>query len=191
MGRQEASNDGHPTDNHRRPPPLKDPEKASESENRPENGKPWRRRLHPPPPSCMHTRGDWCGGWDSNPRTPKRQEPQSCAFDHAGRPPHAQHTIRTADLSLWDGAAAGNRTPSKGSTVPYATITPQRPRKQQQTADQLKGFRGHARPPTPAGKFNYPPHIQKRTGAPRQSSHWISFRKKWDPVQRGGYKLDL
>ena len=28
-----------------------------------------------------------CGGWDSNPRTPKGWEPQSHAVDHAGRPP--------------------------------------------------------------------------------------------------------
>ena len=34
----------------------------------------------------------WCGGWDLNPRTPKWQGPQPCAFDHAGRPPHStQH----------------------------------------------------------------------------------------------------
>ncbi len=31
--------------------------------------------------------GMWCGGRDSNPRTPKGWEPQSHAVDHAGRPP--------------------------------------------------------------------------------------------------------
>jgi hypothetical protein len=82
-----------------------------------------------------------CGGWDSNPRTPKRQEPQSCAFDQAGRPPLAQQIVGSADLCFWDGAAAGNRTPTKGSTVPYATTTPQRPRKQIDLTDKLKGFR--------------------------------------------------
>ena len=30
-----------------------------------------------------------CGRWDLNPRTPKRLEPQSSAFGHAGRPPHS------------------------------------------------------------------------------------------------------
>ncbi len=31
----------------------------------------------------------WCGRWDSNPRTPKRLEPQSSAFGQAGRLPRS------------------------------------------------------------------------------------------------------
>jgi flagellar biosynthesis chaperone FliJ len=43
-------------------------------------------------------------------------------------------------MPFGNGAAAGNRTPSKGSTDLYATITPQQPRNQNQFCDQLKGF---------------------------------------------------
>jgi post-segregation antitoxin (ccd killing protein) len=28
-------------------------------------------------------RNPWCGEWDSNPRRPSPQEPQSCSLDHA------------------------------------------------------------------------------------------------------------
>ena len=46
----------------------------------------------------------WCGGWDSNPRTPKGLEPQSNAVGHAGRPPHARrldsHTSKTLPSGL-------------------------------------------------------------------------------------------
>ena len=31
---------------------------------------------------------EWCGEWDSNPRTPTGQAPEACAFDLARRPPH-------------------------------------------------------------------------------------------------------
>ena len=35
-----------------------------------------------------NSKDEWCGRWDSNPRTPERLEPQSSAFGHAGRLPH-------------------------------------------------------------------------------------------------------
>lgn len=38
-----------------------------------------------------------CGGWDSNPRTPARLDPESSAFDLTWQPPH--HGIRYASSS--------------------------------------------------------------------------------------------
>ena len=46
------------------------------------------RVLNTVPRGTEYRTGNECGGWDSNPRTPERQEPRSCAFDLAWQPPH-------------------------------------------------------------------------------------------------------
>ena len=38
--------------------------------------------------------------WFSESRTPTGQEPQSCAFDLAGRPPHHRAMMTLADLMI-------------------------------------------------------------------------------------------
>lgn len=49
--------------------------------------------------------------------------------------------VRGFNYSYIWRAAAGNRTPAKGSTDPYASITPQRPREETKSGNRLKGFR--------------------------------------------------
>ena len=62
---------------------------------------------------CQHTtvntqKTGWCGGWDSNPRTPMGQPPQGCAFDLAWQPPRLA-VSRLLWLVYWSGCMADNR----------------------------------------------------------------------------------
>src|SRR5437867_2875850 len=42
----------------------------------------------------------WCGGWDSNPRTPTGQGPEPCAFDLAWQPPLGGGVRKLSDKAV-------------------------------------------------------------------------------------------